>query len=167
MQPLRLIFVLKQNNLFLIVKEDILPYDLTEHNFDTKKEITPGQNANHLMKADALIKAVKNDIKSKLTKREQWLYGCLFYGKEAVFISDIPMNNLSIRHFCDFTGQIGAKKCIVYYEPLINKQLLPHFFSAFLERHPESDAIGASNDKGCHYKIPDNSIELGEVRRVL
>lgn len=167
MQPLRLIFVLKQNNLFLIVKKDILSYDLTEYNFDTKKEITPGKNANHLMQADSLIKTIKSEIKKRLTTWEKWKYGLLFEGKEAIFISDAQMNNLAIKHFCNFTQQVGTNRCVVYHEPKINTEKLIASVRVFLENAVKSDAIGRVDSKGYYYKVEDNSIELVELRRVI
>jgi hypothetical protein len=154
--PLRLVFVLQENKLYVLLKESQFLYDLRDYDFDINQPITRGEHGNHLMK-DKILKKVKGDINGCLTFWERTL-SAKFY---AIFIADREMNNLGIRHFIDFTEQMNAWQMKVYHDKPFGNSDMRHFVADFLQRQATLEPIGTAgfSSKGHYYKVPDNSIE--------
>jgi len=154
--------------LYLVIKDEIIKFYLTNYGFDALKEIVPG-DGNHLFKDSGPIYDINNTIKGRITFKERILYSILFWGKDTIFISDKKLNNFEIKHYIDFMEQVGANTVNVYFDRDLSKMnmdgiSITKYADDFINNIDTRDMIGSAPPY--YYKEKDNSIDLGELRRV-
>jgi len=116
MGELKLIFILRQNTLYIVVRGDLTELSLSSYSFNSTLPVSSGTNGNHLFKATGPIEDVRAIILSKLQKRERLLFRLYLLKVSGIFISERYLNNLEIKHYCDFLEQANCRSAIVYHD---------------------------------------------------
>ncbi len=169
MKALPLYFFLVKNVLSLVVRGSVFPYDLQVYGFDASLPITRGEGerlrGNNLFHplAETLIEKIKNDIKSKLTTKDRFWYGVFACGKEGIFISDRPLNNLGARHFIDFMEQVEVSQSCVYYQPYASEADISQLMQEANGNNFRGTFLGkVGRDRKYNFASNDESISQSE-----
>lgn len=161
MNQLKLIFILRQNMLYLVVRGDVTEFDLNNYAFRSNSAISSGPDGNHLFKKTGPIKNTMATIKNKLPKMERLKFKLNLLNVSGIFISDRQLNNLAIKHYCDFLEQANCRLTTVYYDRTLLMEPIQTYIIHLDEHISDEKIIGKAGPKAFSYwyKDHDNSID--------
>lgn len=160
MNQLKLIFILHENVLYLVMRGNMTKFDLASYAFDSNALISSGGSGNHLFKKTGPIKDIRATIKNGLQKKERIRFALNLLYVSGIFISDRPLNNLAIKHYCDLLEQSNCRVVTVYYDNVLSQADIQTYVTSVNEHIVDQKIIGKAGPEAFSYWYDniDNSI---------